>query len=255
MEPMKKRKKYHPRINPLVFVVIGILCIGLIGIIFWRFTTGQVPQLFPFNKDTAEYLIIKNSPDFPFEVWYKGPGICCVRPNKQGYVQMLVGTTTYQLQNYLNKKVLIVKGQFVVSDKQCIAGSCSKLPGSYAAVNIEDMKLVPEKDLPRTTAIEYVVQPGDSLQKIADMFSISVNTVRWANTLKTDAIEPGMSLRILPVSGVEHTVIQGDTLQNVAARYKGDPQKIIDYPYNEFADDKFSLPVGSTLMIPDGVLP
>ena len=51
----------------------------------------------------------------------------------------------------------------------------------------------------------YVVQEGDTLSEIAELFDVSMNTIRWENDLgKTLRI--GQELRILPVTGIRHTI-------------------------------------------------
>ena len=105
---------------------------------------------------------------------------------------------------------------------------------------------------PRSSQISvYTVREGDSLSEIATMFDVSVNTVIWANDIKGRVIRPGDVLIILPVTGIRHTVAKGDTLQNVAKKYKGDAAEIA--LYNELEAGS-SLAVGSTIIIPSGVL-
>lgn len=94
----------------------------------------------------------------------------------------------------------------------------------------------------------YTVHPGDTLQGIAQMFGVSVNTIIWANSI-TGGIQPGDQLVILPVTGVQYTVQKGDTLSSVAARYKADAQEIAQY--NGLADNA-ALNPGDTLLIPNG---
>lgn len=97
----------------------------------------------------------------------------------------------------------------------------------------------------------YVVREGDSLSAIADMFGVSINTILWANDMKKgDTIKEGDVLFILPVSGLEHTVTAGQTLQGIAKLYKADPAEIAQY--NGIAEDE-ALTVGDKLMIPDAV--
>jgi len=110
---------------------------------------------------------------------------------------------------------------------------------------------------PRSEIVEYVVQPGDTVSTIAEKFGVSVDTIRWENDLKSvKDIKPGQILRILPVSGIRHKVKPGDTIYSIAKKYQVDPQVIVDWPYNSFANDEvFALAVGQDLIIPDGVKP
>ncbi len=108
---------------------------------------------------------------------------------------------------------------------------------------------------PRSEIIDYEVQPGDTLSGIADKFSISVDTIKWANNMDdVSSIKPGQKLKILPVSGVSHTVVSGDTLASVAKKYSAEQQAILDFPFNDIPDD-FSLKVGQVLIVPNGTPP
>ena len=111
-------------------------------------------------------------------------------------------------------------------------------------------------DKPRFEIIDYEVVKGDTLGSIADKFGISIDTIKWANSLKTEKLIPGQSLRIPPVTGIVHRVGAGDTIYSLAKKYKSDAQKILNFPANDFADlDTFALNVGQILFVPDGVEP
>lgn len=111
-------------------------------------------------------------------------------------------------------------------------------------------------DKPRFEILDYEVQEGDVLGTIAEKFGVSVDTIKWANNLKTDRLVQGQVLRIPPVSGIVHRVKPGDTVYSVAKQYKTDAQKIVNFPANDFSDlDTFALNVGQTVIVPDGVAP
>jgi murein DD-endopeptidase MepM/ murein hydrolase activator NlpD len=68
--------------------------------------------------------------------------------------------------------------------------------------------------------IIHVVRDGDNLQKIADRYRISIDTILWANRITRDAaLRPGQELVILPVDGTIHVVNRGQTLQQIAELY------------------------------------
>ena len=96
----------------------------------------------------------------------------------------------------------------------------------------------------------YVVKEGDSLSKIAQSFGVSTNTILWANDLTIKStIRPGMSLVILPTSGVKHTVAKGETLASIAKKYSADTQEIATF--NGLGADAV-IQAGSTIIIPGG---
>src|SRR3990172_8682508 len=77
----------------------------------------------------------------------------------------------------------------------------------------------------------------------------------WANDLTDSSrLTIGKKLKILPVSGVSHKVVAGDTIYSVAKKYQANAQAIIDFPFNDIGDD-FQLLSGQTLIIPDGAPP
>lgn len=96
----------------------------------------------------------------------------------------------------------------------------------------------------------YVVHKGDTVEVVAKMFDVSVDTVYSANNMKKgDKLKEGDVLLILPFSGVEHTVTKGDTLQGIANKYKVDLSEILSA--NDLDSDA-KIVVGEKLMIPGG---
>lgn len=95
----------------------------------------------------------------------------------------------------------------------------------------------------------YIVRDGDTLSEIAKMFGVSVNTIAWANDIKGSRIKPGQTLVILPISGVKHSVVKGDTLQTIAKKYKADLGELL--AYNGFTSNT-KVAVGDTVIVPDG---
>lgn len=106
---------------------------------------------------------------------------------------------------------------------------------------------------PTTSQISvYTVRTGDTLDSVAELFDVSVNTILWANDLQKGVLKEGQVLVILPITGIQHKVTQGDTITNLAQKYKSDARDIAQY--NNFAEDEV-LSIGSTIIIPDGVVP
>lgn len=108
------------------------------------------------------------------------------------------------------------------------------------------------ENLPTNQQISvYTVRPGDTLSSIAGMFDVSVNTILGANDIPNGVIQPGQTLVILPITGIQHTVIAGETLSSLAKKYNSDAHGIA--VYNGLADGQ-ALTVGDVLVIPNGEL-
>ncbi|MBF05336.1 hypothetical protein CL644_01365 [bacterium] len=98
----------------------------------------------------------------------------------------------------------------------------------------------------------YIVRPGDTLGDIAEMFDVSINTIRWSNDIsRSEAIQPGQELLILPVTGIKYTVKNGGTLQDIIDKNGGDIDEAVEY--NGFGAKEY-LAAGTEVIIPDGEL-
>lgn len=106
---------------------------------------------------------------------------------------------------------------------------------------------------PRDRVYPHTVQEGETLASIAGRYDISVDTIKWANDLKSDIIRPGQKLDIPPITGIVHKVTGGDNIYAIAKKYNVDAQNIVNFPFNDFADaDTFRLSPGQVLYVPDG---
>jgi len=119
--------------------------------------------------------------------------------------------------------------------------------------SLEPQTIISEK--PRSEIIDYQIMGGDTISSIAENFGITAETILWENDLSaSDAIHPGDTLKILPVSGVAHKVASGDTIYSVAKKYQSEAQSILDFPFNDVGDN-FSLQAGQILIVPNGAPP
>lgn len=106
--------------------------------------------------------------------------------------------------------------------------------------------------LTRAEVTEYEVQDGDTPWAIAEKFGISVSTVLWENNLNLwSTIRPGQKLTILPVSGVRHKTVKGDTLLSIAKKYNASIDEIREYN-KAVIDGQSGLAVGLDFIIPGG---
>ncbi|MCS6870566.1 MAG: peptidoglycan DD-metalloendopeptidase family protein [Anaerolineae bacterium] len=109
----------------------------------------------------------------------------------------------------------------------------------------------------RSQIIQYRIQPGDTLEKIAARFGISQDTIIWNNDgIYVNRLLPGDTLTILPEDGILHRTRQEETIQSIADKYKVSPFSIVDSEFNPLlrnASPNTLLPPGITVMVVGGV--
>ncbi len=99
---------------------------------------------------------------------------------------------------------------------------------------------------------EHIVKDGETLNSIGQEYGISVETIRFANSLVYDRLNVGQSLLIPPVEGTIHTVKNGETISSIARRYNVSSQNIVDFNY---LDAPYTLEEGMFITIPDADIP
>ncbi|OGN29047.1 MAG: hypothetical protein A3A33_00105 [Candidatus Yanofskybacteria bacterium RIFCSPLOWO2_01_FULL_49_25] len=100
--------------------------------------------------------------------------------------------------------------------------------------------------------IDYEVQEGDTISSIASDFGVSVNAVIWANKIRNiNALSPGETLKIPPVTGVIHAVAKGDTVSTIAQKYGAESNEIIAFNILPLSGD---LRIGQQIVVPDGII-
>ncbi len=110
---------------------------------------------------------------------------------------------------------------------------------------------IPERE--RLTVITHQVQAGESVFSIAEKYGLSPYTIAWSNIEALPApwlIQPGLTLYVLPVDGVYHTVKAGETPESIAATYGVEVSAL----YNKWNPIRPNEPlkVGTLLVIPGG---
>lgn len=97
----------------------------------------------------------------------------------------------------------------------------------------------------------YTTVAGDTIDALANKYKITKETIKWANNLKYDTINPGVVLKILPVNGVLYNVKSGDTIDSIATKYKVDPTQLV--LYNDL--DVSGVVANTAIILPSGILP
>lgn len=98
---------------------------------------------------------------------------------------------------------------------------------------------------------KHVVKKGEDLSKIANTYNVTTDTIKWANNLTDDTVDPGTKLTILPVTGVLHTVDEGETADQIAKKYRANASQIIAFNDAELA----GLKPGMRIVVPEGEKP
>lgn len=101
---------------------------------------------------------------------------------------------------------------------------------------------------------QYVVQMGDSVQSLAERYNVSSDSIRWSNGLSGNALTVGSTILLPPANrnGIVYLVSNGDTIEQLAEKYKTNAEKIVAFNDLELTR---SLPVGEYILIPDGERP
>lgn len=103
---------------------------------------------------------------------------------------------------------------------------------------------------PKPAPVTYTVQPGDTLAALGRKFGVDLDTLLAANELSDpNTLTVGTTLRILPVSGVEHVVQPGERLVDIAAQYATALGRILEV---NALDDPNLVRAGDRLAIPGG---
>lgn len=193
--------------------------------------------------------------------------------NKGAIVSLLMAKRGRYSRPFLNLSVFLLVGAGfvaapIIKENHPIVGAGEDLddftPPSAVLTSISEEQIATSterSDRPRDSVIEYEVQDKDTVSTIAEKFGVTANSIRWLNNFKekNPLIKKGQKINIPPDVGSEdvvvHTVKKGETVYSIAERYKTDPQKIVNWPFNDFTDlEIFALEVGQTLIVPGGVI-
>jgi LysM repeat protein len=153
--------------------------------------------------------------------------------------------------------VSLVATHAVVDDLPAVTPAPSAIVPSApvedrAAANRQPRESASDPAVPGATAVigsrHYVIQPGDTVQSIAERQGLRPETLASVNDLADpDLLQPGRDLLLPATDGLVHVVQPGETLRAIADQYGVDIGAIIGA--NELtAPDR--IPVGLRMFVP-----
>lgn len=106
----------------------------------------------------------------------------------------------------------------------------------------------------RKVVVRSIVK-DDTLSSMANYYDLSLETIAYANGIsqEDEILSIGRELLIPPGEGALYTVKDGDTVEDVAARFKVDPAVIMSYNRVYFEPEHFA--VGHMIFVPGAALP
>ena len=120
--------------------------------------------------------------------------------------------------------------------------------------NIQLKTNIPER--PRYEVDKYLVARGDSVFAIAEKYTITPETLLWANydSLQDNPhnLKPGIELNVPPTDGIYYQWKDGDTLESVANEFNADVDSIIGWPGNDIDLTNPAPEPGVWVMVPGG---
>ncbi len=108
---------------------------------------------------------------------------------------------------------------------------------------------------PEHEFVVYRVERGDTPNGIADKFGIKATTLLGGNPLlsqESSLLQTGIDLVILPVDGVLHDVVPGDTLESISQQYSVPVETIVGYGPNNL-EFPYRLYPETQIMVPGAV--
>ena len=99
--------------------------------------------------------------------------------------------------------------------------------------------------------VEYVVQPGESIESIAAARGLTTDQIRWSNGMKTNDITADSTLYLPSTPGIVYTVKSGDSIESIAEKYGSSAAEIIALNDLEVS----GISEGARIVIKGGSLP
>ncbi len=114
--------------------------------------------------------------------------------------------------------------------------------------------IIPERE--NTKVFTHLVAANDSMFGLAEQYGLEPESILWSNydTLQDNphSLTPGMELIIPPVDGIYYEWEVGDEFDSVAAKFKTEPEQIINWIGNDLDLLDPVVEAGEKVMIPGG---
>ena len=107
---------------------------------------------------------------------------------------------------------------------------------------------IDENAIPSNLITKYTAKDGDSLEQLAALYNISIESIANNNIITGDGLKSGQELLIPWVDAIIYTVKNGDTLEQVAKRYNLESITISSINSDYLASNGFK--EGNQILIP-----
>lgn len=139
-----------------VLLTVGLGVLLFVGWFVWAIVSEDQPQFFPLNNSKARYTIVKSSkmgqgwdekeatnsselPEPRYYVEYRGNNVFADDHNNN-FFRVTVGNSKIDLEPFIGKDVVVTKGKFVSSSKQCIVYKCIDIYGPFVVLNVDELQ-------------------------------------------------------------------------------------------------------------------
>lgn len=138
-------------VKKVIYMVLVIVVIFLVFVAYEIITYKQ-PIFFPLDNSQGKYKITKKCPNSQgwiedvttqsraYCVEYKGSNVFNDNDGNSSFFRITVGKSDVDLEQYLDKQVKNIKGDFVSSKKQCILNKCVDI-GTRVVLNVDSLEL------------------------------------------------------------------------------------------------------------------
>ncbi|MDO4979207.1 MAG: CHAP domain-containing protein [Candidatus Saccharibacteria bacterium] len=110
-----------------------------------------------------------------------------------------------------------------------------------------------------TGVVEYKVSEGETVASISSKYAacgVTEVMIRWSNNMTNRAgVAAGQTIYVPARSGFVHKVVNGETIESLASKYKSSVENIVAANNLENYATNAGLPVGAHYLLPDGDMP